>query len=269
MNCALPPVLLAEKAGDPAVVGGDRRVAGAAPLEEVRVSIVSDVGIAGGSRAAPEKTRCETQLSELVDGDRCIFSTARACEKNEPIGIRPDGTCRQTCDQCRVTCATRVVKFNVRVSKSRDRRVISSAVPLEKYEAAGEVIGTTHITRDQFRGSCCGSVMEVHRTRTVDVDGRGVSAALVKEIHNALAGDGESGGAGVAHIVKIRYPGGGGGGDRCAASAARVEKIRYPCRSDRGIAGAAPFVEFYQPTASDNGVACRGRAALELAAVVK
>jgi hypothetical protein len=112
-------------------------------------------------------------------------------------------------------------------------------------------------------------VMEVHRTRTVDVDGRGVSAALVKEIHNALAGDGESGRAGVAHIVKIRYPGGGGGGDRCAASAARVEKIRYPGRSDRGIAGAAPFVEFYQPTASDNGVACRGRAALELAAVVK
>ena len=48
--------------------------------------------------------------------------------------------------------AIRVVKFNVR-SKSRDRRVISRAVPLEKYEAAGEVIGTAHVTRDDSPGS--------------------------------------------------------------------------------------------------------------------
>jgi hypothetical protein len=74
-----------------------------------------------------------------------------------------------------------------------------------------------------------------------------VPARLVKEIH-----------------VALDY------GEGCVAGGARVEKIRYPEVSvDRCIAGAAPFVELYQPTAGDSGVASRGRAALEFAAVKK
>jgi hypothetical protein len=247
-------------------------------LVEVRVSIVSDVSIAGRGSAAPEKTRCETHFSELVDGDRCIFSSARACEKNEPIGIRPDRTCRTTCDECRVTCVTRVVKFNVRVSKSRDRRVISSAVPTEKYETAGEVIGTTLVTRDHFRGSCFAAVLENYIAFTVDVDGRGASIAVVKEIHIALVGDGESSIAGGARVVKIRYPKVGadgcvaGGaavvevyrptaGDGGVVGAARVEKIHCPGVGDSCVAGAASFEEIRRRTVNDGGVARRGRAA--------
>ena len=66
MNSASPPVLLAEEARDPAGVGGDRRVAGAAPLEEARGSIVSDNGVARRGRATPRKTLARNPVSGTV-----------------------------------------------------------------------------------------------------------------------------------------------------------------------------------------------------------
>ena len=65
--------------------------------------------------------------------------------------------------------------------------------------------------------------LEVHSACTVDVDGRGVSAALVKEIHNAFADEVERRGAGGARIVKIRYP--KVGGDGCVAGGATIVEI--------------------------------------------
>ena len=125
------------------------------------MSIVSDASIAGRSSAAPEKTRCETHFSELVDNDRCMISSALVLEKNEPIVIRPCGTCRITCDQCRVTSTTRIMKFDVRAYISRDRRVISSAVVVEMYETAIEAVVTACNAGGDCRGACIARVKEV------------------------------------------------------------------------------------------------------------
>lgn len=162
-----------------------------------------------------------------------MISGGGIVEKEEPIVALPNRSGRITYDDRRVTCTTGIVKFNIRAHKSGDRCVISSAVVKEFYETAGEVIVTTRIPRGHCRGSRCASVMEIHISEAVDVDGRGASTAAVKEIRAAR-----------------------GDVDRCMVGAARVEKIRYRkvgVGGDRCIAGATLLVELYRPIAGDGG----------------
>jgi hypothetical protein len=100
-----------------------------------------DGGVAGRGRAPPKGRICEIQVSARVDGDLCIARGRCVVEKEEPIVARPNRESRITYDHRSVTCTTRIVKFDVRIYKSRDCRVISRAVAEELYETACIVSG--------------------------------------------------------------------------------------------------------------------------------
>ena len=157
MNAALPPVL-AEETRYAAGVGGDRCIAGGAPLEEVRPSTINDGGIASRGRATPKKTRSETQFSGAVlHRDGRMISRARILEKNGPA-IHGGG-------DCRITCLARILKFDVRSPKSCDLRISSRAAAPEEYETAREA-----------KGICDGVT-----TCKASVDCRATSVAIVKK----------------------------------------------------------------------------------------
>ena len=137
----------------------------------------------------------------------------------------------------RLIAAARVDEFNEPATTGNERRMVSSA-RIVKFD------GRTIQRRDR-RMISRAVVMELYETGveapvfrnwTASIDSRCASTAVVKEVHVALD-DGEG----------------------CVAGGARVEKIRYPeVGVDRCIAGAAPVVELYQPTAGDGGVAGGG-----------
>lgn len=110
-------------------------------------------------------------------------------EKEEPIVSRPGGKCRVTYDECRVTCTTRIVKFNVRTHVGRDRGLISSAVAEELYETARAIIGAARNAGSHCRGACfrdvrAGPVFEIecYVALTADIDKRRASRAHVLEM---------------------------------------------------------------------------------------
>ena len=173
--------------------------------------------------------------------DRTEGSSAR-CQ------VRYSDFATSVVDDSRLIAAALVDEFNEPATTGDERRMVCSAriVKLD---------GRTIQRRDRRITSRAG-VMELYETGIeapvlrnwkAGIDSRCASTAVVKEIHVALD-DGEG----------------------CIAGGARVEKTRLPeVGVDRCIAGATPIVELYQPTAGDGGVAGRGRAALELAAVIK